>query len=104
MWLRINYFPILLSTFLDVPLELYYVVPLHTAGFFVTMATCYICQKLEDNTGMTYWTSRFSGIGICVLVHIIFYETSMVDLLKVFSDEYYFRFQSDKYSALVGIV
>jgi len=94
----------LLSFFLVVPLELYYVVPLHTAGFFVTMATCYISQKLEDQVGLSYWTSRVGGIGICVLVHVAFYETSMVDALKFFSDEYHFRFQSDKYSALVGII
>jgi len=38
------------------------------------------------------------------MVHLVFYETSMVDTLKLFSDEYHFRFQSDKYSALVGII
>ena len=103
MWLRINYFPLLLSVFLSVPLELYYVVPLHTTGFFITMATCWIAQNLEDKGGMSYWKSRVVGLLICTGAHIIFYETSAVDLLKLFSDEYHFRFQSDKYSALVGI-
>ena len=41
MILRISYFPLLLSFFLSVPLELYFVVPLHTTGFDVAMMTCY---------------------------------------------------------------
>jgi len=102
MWLRINYFPILLSIFLSVPLELYYVVPLHTVGFFITMATCWISCALERK-GMSYWKSRIGGLLICTVVHIAFYETPAVNFLKLFSDEYLFRFSSDKYSALVGI-
>ena len=102
MWLRINYFPLLLSVFLRVPLELYYVVPLHTTGFFITMATCWICCALEKK-GMSYWNSRIGGLIICTVAHIIFYETPAVNFLSLFSDEYLFRFQSDKYSALVGI-
>jgi len=104
MWLRINYFPILLSFFLSVPLELYYVVPLHTAGFFITMATCYVMHLFETKANMTYWNSRMAGILVCVVVHVGFYETPLVESLNFFSKEYYFRFQSDKYSALVGII
>ena len=102
MWLRINYFPLLLSVFLSVPLELYYVVPLHTTGFFITMASCWVCCALERR-GMSYWKSRIGGLLICTVVHILFYETPAVNFLSLFSDEYLFRFQSDKYSALVGI-
>jgi hypothetical protein len=105
MWLRINYFPLLLSFCLNVKLELYYVVPLHTAGFFITMATCYVSHLLEIKAG---WTSNLhrnaAAIGLSLLVHVLFYETPAVNFLKVFSDEYFFRFQADKYSAWVGIL
>jgi len=104
MWIRINYFPLLLSFSINVKLELYYVVPLHTAGFFVTMATCYVSHLLEKPTGWSSTKRNLAAIVICLLVHILFYETPLVDLLKVFGDEYHFRFQSDKYSAWVGIV
>jgi N-acetylneuraminate 9-O-acetyltransferase len=111
MWLRINYFPLLLSWALSVPLELYYVVPLHTAGFFVTMATCYLSKQLATSRATAHLFSQdnkrsanVAALGICLLVHILFYETPAVNMLKVFSDEYLFRFQSDKYSAWVGMV
>jgi N-acetylneuraminate 9-O-acetyltransferase len=104
MWIRINYFPLLLSFFLQVPLELYYVVPLHTAAFFITMATCYLAKRLEScNARWTRDTRNMMAIAVCLLVHIVFYETRAVEFLKVFSDEYYFRFQADKYSPWVGI-
>lgn len=103
MWLRINYFPILLSLFLTVPLELYYVVPLHTAGFFITMATCYIASWFR-HSGTSDWTSNVIAIFISLAVHVAFYETPLVDSLKFFSDEYHFRFQADKYSAWVGML
>ena len=103
MWLRINYFPLLLSFFLDVKLELYYVVPLHTTGFFVTMATCWIASWLKESRGMSYWNSRIAALVLCTVAHVAFYETDAVNLLSLASDEYLFRFQSDKYSALVGI-
>ncbi|GKY95492.1 hypothetical protein MPSEU_000510800 [Mayamaea pseudoterrestris] len=105
MWLRINYFPLLLSFFLGVKLELYYVVPLHTAGFFITMITCYLAKKLE--TIKPTWSHDYRtiiAIAACGVAHVVFYETSAVNFLKVFSDEYFFRFQSDKYSAFVGIM
>ena len=105
MWLRINYFPLLLSWSINVPLELYYVVPLHTAGFFITMATCFVANNLLP----TQWTptkKNLTAIFLCLLAHILFYETSAVDVLKYFGDgkEYHFRFQSDKYTAWVGIL
>jgi hypothetical protein len=105
MWLRINYFPLLLSFFLGVKLELYYVVPLHTAAFFITMTTCYLAKKLE--VLKPAWTPdqrNMAAIGICGLVHVLFYETPAVNSLELFSHEYFFRFQSDKYSAYIGIV
>jgi len=104
MWIRINYFPILLSVFLGVPLELYYVVPLHTAGFFITMATCYISYLIQEYTNKSAWTSNCMAIAIALAVHVAFYETPAVDSLKYFSDEYHFRFQADKYSAWVGML
>jgi len=105
MWLRINYFPLLLSFCLDVKLELYYVVPLHTVGFFITMATCYISSQLEKCKGFEgYWTRNTVAIFIMLLAHVLFYETSLVNSLKFFSDEYHFRFQADKYSAWIGIL
>ena len=113
MWLRINYFPLLLCYGLNVELENYYVVPLHTTGFFITMATCYVAKLLKDyypiwstsGTDNGYWKRNGTAILICLVVHILFYETSISEkVLKSFSDEYYFRFQADKYTAWVGIV
>lgn len=105
MWLRINYFPLLLSFFLGVKLELYYVVPLHTAGFFITMATCYLAKKLESfKPSWNHDQRNIVALVLCGIAHVLFYETSAVNFLKYFSDEYFFRFQSDKYSAFVGIV
>jgi len=103
MYIRINYFPLLLSYFLTVPLELYYVVPLHTTGFVIAMVTCWVGYKLEKSLGLTYWNSRIAALGLCLLVHIIFYETPAVDFLLLFSKEYHFRFQADKYSAWMGM-
>jgi N-acetylneuraminate 9-O-acetyltransferase len=103
MWLRINYFPLLLSFFLGVPLELYYVVPLHTAAFFITMVTCYVSKSLEQSPtvarGWTRWQCNGAAIALCLLAHVLFYETRAVNFLKLFSNEYHFRFQSDKYTA-----
>jgi hypothetical protein len=103
MILRINYFPLLLSFFLAVPLEYYYVVPLHTTGFVVTMITCFIASRLESRCGWSYWKSRTAAVGLSLVAHILFYETPAVDSLLFFSKEYHFRFQADKYSAWMGM-
>lgn len=103
MWLRINYFPLLLSFFLGVPLKLYYVVPLHTAGFFITMATCYVAKLFQDHLGFGYWKKNLAALAICTLVHVAFFETSLANVLELIDHEYYFRFSSDKYTALIGI-
>ena len=127
MWLRINYFPLLLCAFLQVKLELYYVVPLHTVGFFITMATCYVAFLLKKNFGCGYWSANGLALLLCAIVHVLFYETYVSGCLGLFDGlretclkegewdntcdystcpvpyEYYFRFNSDKYSALVGI-
>lgn len=103
MILRINYFPLLLSFFLTVPLELYYVVPLHTTGFVVTMITCWLGFQFEKKLGMSYWKSRSLALGVSFVAHVLFYETSAVNFLLVFSKEYHFRFQADKYSAFMGM-
>jgi hypothetical protein len=104
MIIRINYFPILLSWATGVSLDLYYVVPLHTEGFFMTLVTCRLAFMLEERFQMTYYKSRFAAIGISLLVHVLFYETKAVDSLLFFSKEIHFRFQADKYSAWLGIV
>jgi len=104
MWIRINYFPLLLSWSVGVPLDLYYVVPLHTVGFFITLVTCRFAFFLEENCGVSYWNSRVAAIAFSLLVHVCFYETPNVDFLLKFSDEIHFRFQADKYSAWIGIV
>lgn len=105
MWLRINYFPLLLSFAINVSLELYYVVPLHTAGFFITMFTCYLAKCLEYvMPSASSWKRNAVAIAVCFAVHIVFYETELKSCLKIFSDEYYFRFQVDKYSAVIGIL
>jgi len=104
MFLRINYFPLLLSWATGVSIDLYYVVPLHTAGFFMTYLTCLLAVKLEEKASMTYWKSRILAIAISFGVQIIFFETSYVESLEYFSHELYVRFQIDKYSAVLGII
>jgi N-acetylneuraminate 9-O-acetyltransferase len=105
MWVRINYFPLLLSFFLNVKLELYYVVPLHTVGFFMTMATCYIAKLLrEKRQDMDQAKSNMAAIVICLLVHVVFFETSLCKILGWISHEYEFRFATDKYSAWFGML
>lgn len=106
MWMRINYFPIMLSLFLGVKLELYYVVPLHTVGFFMTMATCYLAKVLRDKypQKLDHEKANMAALGICLLVHVLFFETSAKGLLTWFSPEYSFRFGTDKYSAWIGMV
>jgi N-acetylneuraminate 9-O-acetyltransferase len=105
MWVRINYFPLLLSIFLNVKLELYYVVPLHTVGFFMTMATCYVAKLLrETRQHMDQAKSNMAAIGICLLVHLVFFETPLCKILSWISHEYEFRFATDKYSAWFGML
>lgn len=108
MWVRINYFPLLLSFALGVPLELYYVVPLHTVGFFMTFATCYLAkvlrEKLPKHLGDPF-KANVAAIGISLLAHVLFFETSFHEsVLGLFSKEYVFRFSTDKYSAWVGML
>jgi len=108
MWVRINYFPLLLVFCIGVPLHLFYIVPLHTVGFLVTMATCYLAYLLEMKQGMSYWQSRVGAVIISGLCHVFFYETNLKNILLVFGEEagneYIFRFSSDKYSAFLGIL
>lgn len=103
MWLRINYFPMLLCFALDVPMHEYYVVPLHTAGFFMTMATAYVAYVLR-NGGMDRTKANVISMAVSLLAHVIFYETAVCNVLKFFGREYFVRFRIDKYSAWVGIV
>jgi len=104
MWIRINYFPLLLSASLGVAIELYYVVPLHTTGFFITMATCWIAKLLETRLYPNQKNKcNVIAIALCATVHIAFYESPAVNSLEIFSHEYFVRFQIDKYTALVGI-
>jgi len=103
MWLRINYFPLLLCLVVGTKLDDFYIVPLHTAGFFVTMATAYLAHKLEPKIKGSE-KRKMVAIGISLLAHIIFYETPLVRVLNLFSSEIFFRFQADKYSCWVGIL
>eukprot|EP00555_Chaetoceros_dichaeta_P002739 CAMPEP_0198250178 /NCGR_PEP_ID=MMETSP1447-20131203/1468_1 /TAXON_ID=420782 /ORGANISM="Chaetoceros dichaeta, Strain CCMP1751" /LENGTH=382 /DNA_ID=CAMNT_0043934979 /DNA_START=8 /DNA_END=1156 /DNA_ORIENTATION=- len=103
MCIRINYFPILLSLATGVSFDLYYVVPLHTEGFFMTMLTCRLAVFFEDRHKFQYWSSRALAIAISLAAHVLFFETRAVDSLLFVSKELHFRFQSDKYSAIVGI-
>jgi hypothetical protein len=98
MILRINFVPLLLSFFLSVPLELYFVVPLHTTGFVMAMMTCYMGNRLEF-FGMSYRTFHSVAMGLSLLAHVLFYKTPAVNFLLLFSKEYHFRFQANKYSA-----
>jgi uncharacterized integral membrane protein len=108
MWLRINYFPLLLCLVVRVPLELFYIVPLHTVAFFLTFAMCYLADALETKLGMSYWRSRIVALFTMLFSLVIFYETSLKNILLYFgqkgSHEYLFRFSSDKYTAWVGML
>jgi N-acetylneuraminate 9-O-acetyltransferase len=104
MWLRINYFPILLSVFVGVEFDLFYIVPLHTTAFFITMATCYLAKTLEQWYDWPIAKRNLVAIGACLLVHLVFYETPLKNVLLIFSKEIHFRFQADKYSAPLGIL
>jgi hypothetical protein len=104
MVIRINYFPVLLSWVTGVSLDLYYVVPLHTEGFFMTLITCRLALYLEERKRMSYHKSRIVAILISLLVHVLFFETPAVNSLLIFSKEIHFRFQADKYSAWMGIL
>jgi hypothetical protein len=104
MVIRINYFPVLLSWATGVSLDLYYVVPLHTTGFFMTLITCRLALFLEEKGGISYNKSRIVAIVVSLLAHVLFYETPAVDSLKFFSEEIHLRFQIDKYSAWIGIL
>jgi uncharacterized integral membrane protein len=68
------------------------------------MATCYLASQLKSKFGYGYWKANGIAVFVALLVHVIFYETPLVDSLKFFSNEYHFRFQADKYSAWVGIL
>ncbi len=104
MTIRINYFPLLLSFATGTSLDLYYVVPLHTVGFFMTLLTCRLGFLLEEKYGFENSRSRIAAIAISLLAHVLFYETKAVDFLLLFSKEIHFRFQADKYSAWLGIL
>lgn len=105
MWLRINYFPILLSVVVGVEFDLFYIVPLHTTAFFITMFTCRVAKLFEDKLGWAHTKKNLAAVAACLAFHVIFYETPLVKLLEVcFGHEIGFRFQSDKYSAALGIL
>jgi len=70
----------------------------------MTLITCRIALAFEERFFMSYYKSRIAAIVFSLFVHVLFFETSAVDVLKFFSDEYHFRFQADKYSAWLGIV
>jgi N-acetylneuraminate 9-O-acetyltransferase len=105
MWIRINYFPILLSFFLGVDFDLFYIVPLHTTAFFITMITCYVAKVFGTRfPDWPHWKKNAAALAACLLFHVVLFETPAVNLLLIFGKEIHFRFQADKYSAVLGIV
>ena len=87
--------------------ELYYVVPLHTLGFFATWLCCWVACKAEVQCGLSYVKSRIFGMKVCLLLHVLFFETGMNDAVILHgmnSYEINFRFVCDKYSCWQGIV
>ena len=105
MWLRINYFPLLLSIFVGVPFDLLYIVPLHTTAFFITMVTCYVAKLCATHLRMNHWQKNCTAMTLCFVIHVLFYETPCAQLLEYFfGHEIFFRFTSDKYSAVLGII
>jgi hypothetical protein len=105
MWLRINYFPLLLSIFVGVSLDLLYIVPLHTTAFFITMVTCYVAKLCATHLRMNHWQKNCTAMALCFVIHVLFYETPCARLLEYFfGHEIFFRFTSDKYSAVLGII
>ena len=103
MWLRINYFPLLLCLVVGTKLDDFYIVPLHTTGFFITMTTCYVAKLLEPHIKSPP-KRNLAAIGLSLLVHVLFYETPAVKFLQLFSHEVSFRFKADRYSCWVGIL
>jgi hypothetical protein len=54
---------------------------------------------------MNHWQKNCTAMSLCFIIHVIFYETPAVRLLEyLFGHEIYFRFTSDKYSAVLGII
>ncbi|CAD7973516.1 unnamed protein product [Amoebophrya sp. A120] len=138
MLVRINWLPLLLCVFVHrgsviSGMELYYVVPLHTCGFLMTYATCYLQQVLADQFE-DYYSSRkittlmgrqeqnstgaaassssritikmaadLAGLFLSLLLHVAFFEGGVCDLALFWSRELSWRFQADKYSAWQGI-
>ena len=42
-------------------------------------------------------------MGLSLLAHVLFYKIPVVNFLLLFSKEYHFRFQANKYSAWLGM-
>jgi len=116
MMVRINWFPLSLCLGLWVSIELYYVVPLHSAGFLMTWATCYLQQWIEKQDQFLstvekygsilspYWASRVLGVILSLLAHFLFYETGFCSIFFFWSEELAWRFAADRYSAWQGLV
>jgi len=58
----------------------------------------------KDRYKFQYWLSRGFDIVISLAAHVLFFATRAGESLLFVSQELHFRFQSDKYSALVDIV
>ncbi len=103
MLVRINWFPMCLCCTLGTSMELYYVVPLHTAGFLVTYATCYLQQTLEAKVHLSYHASRIVGLLASCVIHYLFFKSGTVHMFFYWSRELEWRFTADRYSAIQGL-
>ena len=52
---------------------------------------------------MSYWTSCSVDMGLSLFAHVLFYKTPTIIFLLLFSKEYHFRFQANKYFAWLGM-
>ncbi|CAD7963333.1 unnamed protein product [Amoebophrya sp. A25] len=106
MLIRINWLPLWLCCALGTSLELYYVVPLHTAGFLITYATCYLQQRVAKSVAEgagTQGIARAFGVLVSFALHYVFFECGFVQRFFFWSHELEWRFTADRYTALQGI-
>ncbi|CAD7967689.1 unnamed protein product [Amoebophrya sp. A25] len=108
MLIRINWLPFWLCCALGTSLELYYVVPLHTVGFLVTYATCYLQQRVlaksvAETSAAPQSFARAFGVLVSFVLHYVFFECGFVQRVFFWSHELEWRFTADRYTALQGI-
>jgi hypothetical protein len=93
--IRINLLPFCLVLLNETDYSDYYVVPLHSIFFLLTMACCYV----EHKTG----SAKIAIFGTLAVLMLCFEVDAISDLLFP-NDEMHFRFGLDRYSTWYGIV